>query len=125
MRTGVCTDAMVQILKGVEFLHSNNLVHRDLKSSNIMMSIRGRIKLSTHLSLCFLYFFLYLALHHIRCRDSRGTVDFGLCCDVRMCRKGKMAGSPYWMPPEMVRRRKHSFPVLFLLSTFLCNIFFG
>merc|ERR1712100_446053 len=70
-------------LKALSYLHQHNLVHRDLKSSNIMMTITGEIKL----------------------------IDFGLAADVRVCLKGKMAGSPYWMPPEMVWRRKHGPPI--------------
>ncbi len=36
-----------EMLKGIQFLHTKMLVHRDLKSSNVMMSITGEIKLST------------------------------------------------------------------------------
>jgi len=72
-----------EALQAISFLHENNLVHRDLKSNNIMMTIKGEIKL----------------------------IDFGLCCDVRTCKKGKMAGSPYWMPPEMIQRKQHGFPI--------------
>jgi len=35
-----------EILTGLAFLHSENLVHRDLKSANIMMTIEGGVKLS-------------------------------------------------------------------------------
>jgi serine/threonine protein kinase len=36
-------------------------------------------------------------------------IDFGLCGDARHTRflKG-MVGSPYWMPPEMIRGQPHS-----------------
>ena len=43
-----------QILKGIKYMHSLNLVHRDLKSANIMMTIDGDIKI----------------------------IDFGLCVDL-------------------------------------------
>lgn len=36
-----------EMLKGIQYLHENNLVHRDLKSANVMMSIKADIKLST------------------------------------------------------------------------------
>jgi len=70
-----------ELLKGLAYLHSINLVHRDVKSENIMMSIMGDIKL----------------------------IDFGLCSDVSLIRPS-MVGSPYWMPPEMLQRNPHSFP---------------
>lgn len=34
------------ILQGLVYLHDRNLVHRDLKSANIMMTIKGQVKLS-------------------------------------------------------------------------------
>lgn len=39
-------------------------------------------------------------------------IDFGLCGDVRHNAQLKgMVGSPYWMPPEMIRGQPHSYPV--------------
>lgn len=37
---------MLQIVSGVEYLHDNWIIHRDLKTSNILMSNRGEIKLA-------------------------------------------------------------------------------
>jgi serine/threonine-protein kinase 24/25/MST4 len=36
-------------------------------------------------------------------------VDFGLCCHESKLRV-TMLGSPYWMPPEMIRRQPHGYP---------------
>ena len=33
-------------MKGVEFLHSRHIIHRDLKSDNILMDSQGHIKLA-------------------------------------------------------------------------------
>jgi serine/threonine protein kinase len=39
-------------------------------------------------------------------------IDFGLCGDARMSPLLRgMVGSPYWMPPEMIRGQPHSYPV--------------
>jgi len=69
-----------ELLKGLVFVHSAGLIHRDLKSSNIMMSIMGDIKL----------------------------IDFGLCSEARKA-KPTMLGSPHWMPPEMILRMPHTY----------------
>ncbi|OMJ84879.1 hypothetical protein SteCoe_13937 [Stentor coeruleus] len=34
-----------QILKGIRFLHENGIIHRDLKSENILLDFNGKIKL--------------------------------------------------------------------------------
>eukprot|EP01125_Pyxidicula_operculata_P016776 TRINITY_DN5802_c0_g1_i1.p1 TRINITY_DN5802_c0_g1~~TRINITY_DN5802_c0_g1_i1.p1 ORF type:complete len:608 (-),score=115.26 TRINITY_DN5802_c0_g1_i1:71-1894(-) len=71
----------LEILKGVSYLHSRKLVHRDLKSSNIMLSIRGDVKI----------------------------IDMGLCADFSDGPRTALLGSPYWIPPEMIVGKPHSF----------------
>eukprot|EP01099_Mayorella_cantabrigiensis_P003925 TRINITY_DN2945_c0_g1_i2.p1 TRINITY_DN2945_c0_g1~~TRINITY_DN2945_c0_g1_i2.p1 ORF type:complete len:447 (-),score=87.48 TRINITY_DN2945_c0_g1_i2:221-1474(-) len=71
-----------QILIGLEYLHSKSFIHLDLKSGNIMMTTSGEIKL----------------------------IDFGLCCHSSSGNQRTMAGSPYWMPPEMILRLPYSLP---------------
>jgi len=72
-----------EMLRGIEYLHSENFVHRDLKSSNVMMTVKGQIKL----------------------------IDFGLCVDISNGMKASMVGSPFWMPPEMIQRKPHDYKV--------------
>uniref|UniRef100_A0A8C9FCN5 Eukaryotic translation initiation factor 2 alpha kinase 2 n=1 Tax=Pavo cristatus TaxID=9049 RepID=A0A8C9FCN5_PAVCR len=38
-------DKFLQILKGVEYIHSKDLIHRDLKPQNIFLSHEGKIKI--------------------------------------------------------------------------------
>jgi serine/threonine protein kinase len=68
-----------QVLSGLAFLHKNYLAHRDLKSANIMLTVHGDVKL----------------------------IDFGLCSDISQGEVVHMVGSPFWMPPEMIKRLPH------------------
>jgi p21-activated kinase 1 len=46
-----------EVLQGLSHLHSQGVIHRDIKSDNVLLSLQGDIKLSTYLfhSPCFLY----------------------------------------------------------------------
>lgn len=37
---------MFQLLRGLDFLHSHRVVHRDLKPQNILVTSNGQIKLA-------------------------------------------------------------------------------
>ncbi|KAL6476691.1 hypothetical protein MHYP_G00151900 [Metynnis hypsauchen] len=39
-------DIMCQLLSGLDFLHTNTVVHRDLKPDNILVSSRGEVKIA-------------------------------------------------------------------------------
>jgi len=68
-----------EVLNALKFLHNLNFVHRDLKSSNIMMSGSGHIKL----------------------------IDFGLCAEFSAGPRVHMVGSPFWVSPEMIKKEPH------------------
>jgi len=38
-------------------------------------------------------------------------IDFGLCTDASQGEVVHMVGSPFWMPPEMIKREAHGLPV--------------
>ena len=74
-----------QLLEGLCYLHSNEIIHRDLKSANLLITESGCLKLT----------------------------DFG--CSRRFdsavdSQSQSFKGSPYWMAPEVVSREGHSFP---------------
>ncbi|XP_037544665.1 cyclin-dependent kinase 6 [Nematolebias whitei] len=43
---GVIKDVMLQLLRGLDFLHTNLVLHRDLKPENILVSNRGEVKIA-------------------------------------------------------------------------------
>ncbi|XP_041365735.1 uncharacterized protein LOC121380819 [Gigantopelta aegis] len=75
-----------QILEGVEYLHENDIIHRDIKGGNVMLMPNGVIKL----------------------------IDFGcakrLCINLSLSQSQilkSMKGTPYWMAPEVVNETGH------------------
>ncbi|KAL2311387.1 hypothetical protein Nmel_003090, partial [Mimus melanotis] len=68
-----------ECLQGLDFLHSNRVIHRDLKSSNILLGMDGSVKLGP-------------------------SADFGLCAQLspEQDQCSSMLGTAHWMAPEVV-----------------------
>eukprot|EP00324_Dicrateria_rotunda_P002262 CAMPEP_0206160778 /NCGR_PEP_ID=MMETSP1474-20131121/7084_1 /ASSEMBLY_ACC=CAM_ASM_001110 /TAXON_ID=97495 /ORGANISM="Imantonia sp., Strain RCC918" /LENGTH=326 /DNA_ID=CAMNT_0053562319 /DNA_START=501 /DNA_END=1478 /DNA_ORIENTATION=+ len=65
----------VQVLKGLSYLHQRNVIHRDIKGGNILITRDGSIKLA----------------------------DFGIATVASSNpRHSLVEGSPYWMAPEAI-----------------------
>lgn len=74
------------VLKSLVFLHSNGIIHRDIKGGNLLLNEDGIIEL---------------------CDFGTGTL---LKCvlDINDDENGKKIGSPYWMAPEIVINSTYS-----------------
>ncbi|XP_051945528.1 protein kinase containing Z-DNA binding domains isoform X2 [Xyrauchen texanus] len=73
-----------EIVTGVEYIHSNNLIHRDLKPDNILFGADGKVKIGD--------FGLAAAL------TNHNGVDI---------ERSKRKGTPQYMSPEQENQRKY------------------
>jgi p21-activated kinase 1 len=89
--------------QGLQHLHKHGVMHRDIKSSHVLLSLIGGIKLSTYHEVTL----VIRSLNPVLFLTLAGFGSCGRISDPAYAKRTTMVGTPYWMAPEVVTRKEY------------------